>query len=258
MPRKIVYKEMSWAEIQARVQECNICIIPLGAMEQHGYHLPVGTDTYQAFEMARRGADRVSDEVGAVLLPGIDYGSTTSTRFFPGTVNVSPKILTRYLLALMDGLYRQGFRRFILVNGHGGNSYPRQAGAEMTRTHSDAEVFYTGTFGLGLWDAMSADPENIMVGHACEIETSLMLEVQRQSVEMDKVTDGELFGEFLSKYSFVLDPAYGVGTLQNRWQTMKIGARGRPYRGTKEYGERLINGWVERFAEVLVDMQEQS
>src|SRR5437764_1331562 len=84
----------------------------------------------------------------------------------------------------------------IQVRGHGGNSYPRQAGGEMVRIHTDAEVFYTGTFGLGLWNAMAADPENIMVGHACEIETSLMLEVQGQSVEMDKVTDGELFGEF--------------------------------------------------------------
>jgi creatinine amidohydrolase len=258
MARRIVYKEMSWPEIQERVRTCNIAIIPLGAMEQHGYHLPVGTDTFQAFEMARRGAERVADEVGAMLLPGIDYGSTTSTRFFPGTVNISPRVLTRYLLALMDGLYRQGFRRFVLVNGHGGNGYPRQAGAEMVRTHPDAEVFYTGTFGLELWDAVNADPENIMVGHACEIETSLMLEVHGESVEMDKVTDGEMFGEFLSKYSFILDPAYGVGTLQNRWQTMKIGARGRPFRGTQAYGARLIEDWVERFAEMLHEMQAQT
>ncbi|MBX3065095.1 MAG: creatininase family protein [Anaerolineae bacterium] len=258
MSPKIVYKEMTWLEIQERLKTCNICIIPLGAMEQHGNHLPVGTDTFQSYEMARRGAERAADEVGAVLLPGIEYGSTTSTRFFPGTVNISPRTLSRYLVALMEGLYRQGFRRFVLVNGHGGNSYPRQASAQMVSAHNDAEVFYTGTFGLGLWNAVSADPENVMVGHACEIETSLMLEIYGSAVEMDKVTDGELFGEFLSKYSFVLDPNYGVGTLQNRWQTMTIGARGRPFRGTQPYGQRLIANWVDRFAEMLREMQSQA
>src|SRR5690348_3420642 len=60
MSRKIVYKDMTWPEIQERVASCNICIIPLGAMEQHGYHLPVGTDTYQIYEMARRAAERVA------------------------------------------------------------------------------------------------------------------------------------------------------------------------------------------------------
>src|SRR5260370_17153532 len=173
MSRKVVYKEMTWPEIQERVKTCNIAIIPLGAMEQHGYHLPVGTDTYQCYEMARRVAERVADDVAAVLLPGIEYGSTTSTRFFPGPVNDSPNVLVRYLLAQMDGLHRQGFRRFVLVNGHGGNSYPRQAGAELVRTHPDAEGFYTGTFGLGLWDAVAADPENLMVRPASPIHTSL-------------------------------------------------------------------------------------
>lgn len=257
MPRKFLYKEMTWPEIQERVKTCDIVMIPLGAMEEHGNHLPVGTDTYQAFEMARRAAELVADDIGAVLLPGVDYGSTTSTRFFPGTVNLSPKTLIAYVLALLEGLYRQGFRRFILVNGHGGNGYPKQVGTEMVRLHPDAEVFYTGTFGMGLWDAVNADPENIMVGHACEIETSLMLEVFGAAVEMDKVNQGEMWGEFLSKYSFILDPAYGVGTLQNRWQTMQVGARGRPYRGTQEYGARLIADWVERFAEVLRQMHAQ-
>jgi creatinine amidohydrolase len=255
MSRKIVYKDMTWPEIQERVTSCNICIIPLGAMEQHGYHLPVGTDTYQIYEMACRAAQLVADEVGAVVLPAFEFGSTTSTRFFPGTVNLSPNILIRYILALMQGLYRQGFRRFILANGHGGNSYPRQVGAEMVRLQPDAEVFYAGTFGMGIWDAVNADPQNVLVGHACEVETSLMLEVKGDAVEIDKVTDGELFGEFQSKYSFILDPSYGVGTLQNRWQTMKIGARGRPFRGNREYGQRLIVQWVERFAEMLREMQ---
>lgn len=251
MPRKFIYQEMTWLEIQERVKSCDIAVIPLGAMEQHGNHLPVGTDTFQAYEMARRALKQVADDVGAVLLPGVDYGSTTSTRFFPGTVNLSPKILIAYVLALMDGLYHQGFRRFIMVNGHGGNGYIRQVGTELVRLYHDAEVFYTGTFGLGLWAAVSADPENIMVGHACEIETSLMLEVYEQSVELDKVTQGEMWGEFLSKYHFVLDPAFGAGTLQNRWQTMQVGARGRPGRGTKAYGARLIADWVERFVIVL-------
>ncbi len=258
MPRRFVYKELTWSEIQARVQTCDIAVIPLGAMEEHGYHLPLGTDTYQACEMARRALEQVADDIGAVLLPGIDYGSTTSTRFFPGTVNISPHALTRYLLALMEGLYRQGFRRFVIVNGHGGNSYPRQVGAEMIRQHPDAEVFYTGTFGMGLWGAVNSDPENIMVGHACEIETSLMLEVEPDIVEFDKVTDGEMWGDFLSKYSFVLDPGFGVGTLQNRWQTMKIGARGRPYRGTQVYGKQLIDEWVVRFVEMLRELHAYS
>lgn len=256
--RKIAYKEMTWSELQERAKICDIAILPVGAMEQHGNHLPVGTDNYQIEAMCRLAAERVAETVGAVVLPCLRYGSTTSTRFFPGTVNVSPPVLIRYLLAKIESLYHQGFRRFIIANGHGGNGYPKQVGSEVVQRYSDAEVLYTGTFGMGLWDAVNADPENVMVGHACEIETSLMLAVRADLVDMDKVTDGEMFGEFLSKYSFVMNPDYGVGLLQNRWQTMSIGARGRPFRGTKEYGEQLIAEWVRRFAEILVDMQANS
>jgi creatinine amidohydrolase len=249
---------MSWSEVQDRVQGCDIAILPIGAMEQHGNHLPVGTDNYQIETLCRLAAERVADTVGALVLPCLRYGSTTSTREFPGTVNVSPSVLIRYLLATIDALYRQGFRRFIIANGHGGNSYPKQVGSEVVRRYPDSEVFYTGTFGMGMWDLINADPENVMVGHACEIETSLMLAVREDLVDMDKVTEGEMFGEFLSKYDFVMNADYGVGILQNRWQTMEVGARGRPFRGTKAYGEQLIAEWVQRFAEMLEDMQARS
>ena len=255
MPRRILYKEMSWAEIQQRVHECNIAILPIGAMEEHGYHLPVGTDKYQIEEMCRRAAERVAVSVGAVVMPCLRYGSTTSTRCFPGTVNVSPPTLIRFLLAQMEALYRGGFRRFIIANGHGGNSYPRQVGGAFIQEFEDAEVFFTGTFGFGLWERISADPKNVMVGHAGEIETSLMLALRPELVDMGRVTDGEMFGEFLSKYDFVMDDDYGVGALQNRRQTMAIGARGRPYRGTKEYGDEQVAEWVLRFAEMLEQLQ---
>lgn len=255
MARPVVFREMSWQEIEQRVAECDIAIMPIGAMEEHGYHLPVGTDNYQIEEMCRRAAEAVADEVGALVMPCLRYGSTTSTRCFPGTVNLSPPILIRYLLAQMEAHYRGGFRRFIIANGHGGNGYPRQVGGEFVQRHADAEVFFTGTFGLGLWERVSADPNNVMVGHAGEIETSLMLALRGELVDMEKANDGELFGEFLSKYHFVMDDEYGVGALQNRWQTMAIGARGRPYRGKKEYGEELVDEWVLRFAEVLRELQ---
>lgn len=256
MPRPVIYKEMSWAEIQQRVAECDIAILPIGAMEEHGYHLPVGTDNYQIEEMCRRAAERVADSVGAVVMPCLRYGSTTSTRCFPGTVNVSPPTLIRFLLAQIEALYRGGFRRFIIANGHGGNGYPRQVGGAFIQQYEDAEIFFTGTFGLGLWEKVSADPNNEMIGHAGEIETSLMLALREDLVDMERVTDGEMFGEFLSKYAFVMDDEYGVGALQNRWQTMSIGARGRPYRGTKEYGEELVSEWVLRFAELLAELQQ--
>ena len=258
MSRRVLYKELSWEEIQQRVRECNIAILPIGAMEEHGYHLPVGTDNYQIEEMCRRAAKKVADSVGAVVMPCLRYGSTTSTRCFPGTVNVSPPTLIRFLMAQMEALYRGGFRRFIIANGHGGNSYPRQVGGAFIQEFEDAEIFFTGTFGLGLWERVSADPKNVMVGHAGEIETSLMLALRPDLVDMDRVTDGEMFGEFLSKYAFVMDDDYGVGALQNRWQTMAIGARGRPYRGTKEYGEELLSEWVNRFAEMLEHLQQGS
>lgn len=255
MTRRVIYKEMSWAEIQDRVRECDIAIFPIGAMEEHGFHLPVGTDNYQIEEMCRRAAERVADSVGAVVMPCLRYGSTTSTRCFPGTVNVSPPILIRFLLAHMEASYRGGFRRFIIANGHGGNSYPRQVGSAFSQQYEDAEIFFTGTFGLGLWERVSSDPNNVMVGHAGEIETSLMLALRPDLVDMERATDGEMFGEFLSKYAFVMDDEYGVGALQNRWQTMSIGARGRPYRGNPDYGHELVAEWVVRMAQLLEQLQ---
>src|SRR5437762_2405104 len=119
MPTKVLFKEMTWPAIQERALRCNIAIIPLGSMELQPTHLPVGADTYVIEGLVQRGAALVADEVGAVILPAFDVGSATGPSLMPEALNLPWDVMMEWLVSIFADLYRQGFRRFILVNGHG-------------------------------------------------------------------------------------------------------------------------------------------
>ena len=115
---KTPISEMSWYEFRDAMAFNDLIIIPVGSNEEHGPHNPLGTDTILARELARR----IGEQAGVPVAPEIPIGSTHNLAAFPGTVNVDPMLLRKVVFEIAESYVLHGARRFLFVNGHGGNS----------------------------------------------------------------------------------------------------------------------------------------
>jgi creatinine amidohydrolase len=106
--------ELDSRTLERRLRENPIVIVPIGALEAHGPHLPLGADQIQAESTAEALAERI----GALVAPTLPYGNCAGTRPFPGTVSVSIEVLSRTVRELLEELARTGFRRVLVLSGH--------------------------------------------------------------------------------------------------------------------------------------------
>lgn len=291
MPRKTSFKEMPWPAIEARVRQCDIAIIPLGSMEPQPPHLPVGTDTYIIEALCQRGAALAADDMGALVLPAFDVGSPVGPALNPLALNLPWDVMIDLLVGIFTDLYRQGFRRFALVNGHGstailqsalvssadpddgkprmgGEGYSYQtafgfaydAAAQFVENGPDAEMFFVsaGAFFRGVtgvtpagWWQSGGEGDLPL-----PVKTSLMLALQPQLVDLSKMPATEMV---YSTYSFLAHPRYGMGGVFHYSRLNQIEnpveASVGPFDVSADIGEQLIAIWAEKFAAVLRDLQ---
>ena len=109
---------MNYREVEEYLQKSDTIVIPVGSLENHGLHMPLGTDSLIPDEIARL-LDQRSD---LLIAPTLNYGATDDLTGFPGTVSIGTEGLIALLRTICDQLYRHGFRHFIILNGHGGNT----------------------------------------------------------------------------------------------------------------------------------------
>ena len=115
--------KMNYLEVQEYLKKSDTIIIPVGSLENHGKHMPLGTDTMIPDKIAQL-IDKQSD---ILIAPTINYGATDDLVGFPGTVSLGVEGLIALLRTIVDQLYRYGFRHFMILNGHGGNNAAIQA-----------------------------------------------------------------------------------------------------------------------------------
>ena len=115
--------KMNYPEVKEYLKKSDSIVIPVGSLENHGLHMPLGTDSLIPDEIARL-LDERSD---LLIAPAINYGATDDLADFAGTVSIGTEGLIHLLRAVCDGLYRHGFRHFLILNGHGGNTAAIQA-----------------------------------------------------------------------------------------------------------------------------------
>jgi creatinine amidohydrolase len=169
--------DLPWPVVAALPKDTPI-IFPVAAIEQHGHHLPVFTDSLLLGEVIRRITPRFEET--ALFAPLQWLGNSDHHLDFAGTLSASPRVYLDMLNGLAENFLHHGFRRFFFVNGHGGNDVPgRQAVFELRQRHRQLGdvLFLFGTYwslGSRPWDADPAIVQREM-GHACEWETSMML-----------------------------------------------------------------------------------
>lgn len=160
-------------------------VLPIGATEVHGNHLPLGTDTYLAVAIC----DQLEENMGAdqcLVLPCVPYGQVWSLRKTAGTVDIPDNILTPYLTHIAMSMYRAGIRKFAFVNAHVGNNNAIKAAMRQICAQCDMKVYgftYPGA-EQAIKEVCTAPRPHGAYFHACEIETSYMLYLCPERVDM--------------------------------------------------------------------------
>jgi creatinine amidohydrolase len=174
-----------WPDVAARLAGAHgVAFLPFGALEQHGPHLPLGTDTLTADAVARL----LADALGGVLLPPVHYGDTWNNAGFPGTVSLSAVTVTAIATDIGRSLAAAGTRALVIVNGDWGNQLPLYSAA---RTLDSAGVLPTIVLNYPGMDEKIAEirestPAAPGLNHAEEIETSIMLAIGPGDVHPDR------------------------------------------------------------------------
>ncbi len=227
-----------------------IVIVPVGATEQHGPHLPVMVDHRMATEVAMRGAAGLRDAGHPVLVtPTVWMGFSEHHMELGGTITVDHATYQALLGGIVRSLVRGGFRRICLLNGHGGNIAPL--------TVIVSELTFELKIPLVAFSYYQTDPvatRTILehqgsVLHACEAETSMLMAVEPQLVDMDRLNEAHGPDQDRPEIEALVGPAVF------RWQALNARARsgvvGNGAAGTPEKGAKLIDAYVARLVEIL-------
>ncbi len=176
--------DLPWPAVAALPKDTPV-VIPVAALEQHGRHMPVFTDSLLCGEVIRRAEERLGDRV--LFAPLTWLGNSDHHLDFAGTLSAPPRVYLDLLNGLIDNFVAHGFRRVVFVNGHGGNNVPGQQAVfearQRYRTRDDLLLLFATYWLLG-GKPRDVDPsiEQPEMGHACEWETSMMLRLRPELV----------------------------------------------------------------------------
>ncbi len=192
-------EEMTSAEFAEAVEGDPVVILPIGATEAHGPHLPLGTDAFQPEAIA----DVVAERVNGLVAPAIKYGQHSSTRNLPGTIGVTSSTLRALIVDILESLHRNGIRKIVIISGHSGSVHMamiKDACEDVVRRYQ-MNVIFLADYDLGknVQEEIGAGPGD---GHGGMMETSRIM-----AIRPDLVPRNRTRGEFVSAgYSVVSDP----------------------------------------------------
>jgi creatinine amidohydrolase len=224
-------------------QQTQTVILPLGSLEEHGPHLPLGTDTFHAIEVARRvGLLRL-----VVVAPPLFYGLCRSTREHPGTVSISGDALRTLLMSVGREFCRQGMRHLVFISGHAGGTHMSailEAGEQLLAELPAVRVAVVNLLEL-LREVVAEQPDLVHTrgdSHAGEVETAIMMAAYPDLV---RGTAPEEWPRF-PKYELV----------RNKRHYWPGGVWGNPAPATAAQGEAILAAEAERLSLVINALEE--
>jgi creatinine amidohydrolase len=240
-------------------QQGKVVLIPVGHTEQHGFHLPLSTDTLIIDAIAKGVAAAVPDK--AVALPVMPYGVSTHRTSFPGTFNVGGRAFEDFWLGVIDTLVDRGFDRFYLLSGHGGNcsfftNVVKYAGERHPRIFCATSWLYlSGPRGIAALEDLRSTKRGGM-GHACELETSLIQHLRPDLVVLEKAVDET---DFITTPSYYMDWVEGGALIANPpWEDdSATGAYGAGSLAAAEKGKAWLEAAVLEKVDHVVEIHEQ-
>jgi creatinine amidohydrolase len=227
----------------------SLAVLPIGATEQHGPHLPTGTDVLAVEAVSREAAAQVPDDVPVIVTPTLPFGSSHHHFVFGATLSLSTETYYRVLCDLTESLITDGFTRIFLVNGHGGNHELAQLAARDMALRHPVKVA-AGSYWNVAWKelvAAEAHRGRRLPGHAGDFETSMMLSVRPDLVPADRPhRDGEFETDPSGAQAAYRDERHG-------WWRDINGFTDSPDRGSAANGARFRAAIVAGLARAFVE-----
>lgn len=227
--------DATWKQVEEYLKSRNDIIIPIGSTEEHGHHLPLLTDAIIAWEIAKE----LSKRLGILVMPPINYGICRHTAPYPGTTSVEFESMRGFVGDLLDDLYGKGFRAFYLLTGHAGSVHKvalREAGRALAA--KGAEVYLIDPYGIPIADLLESGAlASQFPGHADEAETSLMLYLRPELVDMKKSVDDL--------------PRLEMFEVAVEERPTKSGVFGKPSLASREKGERIFKRMVDEIVKLI-------
>ncbi|MCJ7582616.1 MAG: creatininase family protein, partial [Candidatus Aminicenantes bacterium] len=245
-------EHLTWPEAQKRFKEVDIALLPVGSTEQHGPHLTLDTDSFDANYLARQVAESCSDPKPFVF-PLIPYGVSYHHEDFSGTLSISPKTLSDLVYEVGINAARHGITKLVIINGHGGNIPALQFAAQMI--NRNARIFTcveTGETSDKDIQDLSETPNDV---HAGEIETSTSLAVRPEMVRAD------LMRASIPRFSSHYLNFSSKGSVEWFARTSKIstsGVLGDPTKSSQEKGRKMWKVMIKHLAEFVEDLKSMS
>ena len=246
----MLLENLTWPEVKRLRPANKVVVLPLGSFEQHGRHLPLTTDTDIVTAVAR-GVEAARREK-VLCLPTLWPGHSTHHLFFPGTLSVSQMPYIQLVAELCRSMVKFGAAKVFLLNGHGGNDVPLRAVLRELKGECPKVRFVFASYWSLAAESIKRVRESELggLGHACEMETSIMLHLCPERVKMRLAKrDGPKHTDRYRKSDMLYGrPVYFVNEFH---EVTKTGTIGQPELATAEKGKEFLAGIVKEVTEFV-------
>lgn len=244
------YNRLTWDEMNDAIEMEKVILLPTGSTEQHGKHLPLDVDVFLAESVCLEVGKRVPDKV--LVLPPISYGLNRHHIDFPGTIHIEPDVFINFCLNITKSVAYHGFKKILLVNGHGSNTPLIDLVARKTVLETDSLCAALTYITLAM-EAFGEVKESEVMAHADEFETSLYLALAPERVQMDKAgKDDDVMGTYMSSDSMYTYPVR-FNDYWGRWT--ELGVHGDATVATAEKGQVILEAAVSSLVEIVKEWQ---
>ncbi len=247
-----IWGHLTWPRIDRYLKSVDIALLPVGAIEQHGPHLPLDTDTYDATYLAQKVAEACT-RPQPLVLPAVAYGVSYHHSDFKGTLSIRNESLSSLIYDIGMSAAANGIRKLVIINGHGGNAPALNYAAQMI--NRDAHIFVcvdTGETSDVDIDALVETPNDV---HAGEIETSASLAVRPHLVRMGEAL--EEVPEFSSRY-LDFTSQRGVSWYAYTEKISESGIMGNPVLADAEKGKKIWEIMIAHLVSLVEDLKQMS
>lgn len=254
LPKRF-WQEMTAEDFQDPNRKNWIAVLPVAAVEQHGPHLPLSTDTAIAEGQIGRVLDLLPTGLPVTFLPVQTVGKSDEHISSPGTLTLSWETVARAWFEIGESVARAGLRKLVLINSHGGNVPVLDIIARDLRVKHDMFVTATNWLRFGQPEGLYPEEEFTYGIHGGDIETSLMLHLRPDLVRMEAATD---FGSEQQRFLQEFKHLRGHGKAQFGWKAQDLntaGALGNAALATAEKGRQSLDHAARGFIELLQDVE---
>ncbi|GGM23141.1 creatinine amidohydrolase [Streptomyces fumigatiscleroticus] len=244
---EVQWNRLTAAELRALAARDAVVLLPVGATEQHGPHLPTGVDDFLAAEVCRRAAVLAAEHTGVVVTPSVPTGLSEHHMPFGGTISLTLPTLHALLRDICRSVTRAGFSRILIVNGHGGNMTALNALTTELTAELSTPIAFASYFGAGRQVVRDTLETQDGLMHACEGETSMMMALSPELIRAEHLA--EAHGPRITLPAESTDPVYMAVSFD---RITESGVAGDARVASPEKGETLLSGCAQALADIIV------